>query len=121
MHLQFDPATAGALTGQLTISSNSSTGSTAVVNLSGTGTPVLHEVDLSWNAPTSSPDPVVGYNIYRATGSGGFVLINSSPDTAVIYFDNNVISGTGYTYEVKSVDASGGESTAANQVTVTIS
>jgi len=48
------------------------------------------------------------------------VLINSSPDTAITYVDHNVVSGTGYTYEVKSVDASGVESTASNQVTVTI-
>ena len=120
LQLQFDPATAGTLTGQITIGSNSSTGSTAVVNLSGTGTAAPHEVDLSWNAPTSSSDPVAGYNIYRATGTGALVLINSSPDTAVTYIDHNVVSGTGYTYEVKSVDASGVESTASNQVTVAI-
>jgi hypothetical protein len=79
-----------------------------------------HEVDLSWNAPTSSPDPVIGYNIYRAIGSGGFVLINSSPNPTVTYVDHNVTSGTSYSYEVKSVDASGVESTASNQFTVTI-
>ena len=41
LNVQFDPTTAGAVTGQLTIQSNSSTNSTAVVNLSGTGTAVL--------------------------------------------------------------------------------
>jgi len=35
--VQFDPATAGAATGQLTITSNSSIGSSAVIPLSGTG------------------------------------------------------------------------------------
>ncbi len=49
------------------------------------------------------------------------MLINSSPDTTVTYVDHNVTSGTRYTYKVKSVDASGVESTtASNQVTVTI-
>jgi hypothetical protein len=118
--LQFDPTTTGALTGQLTISSNSTTGSSAVVSLSGTGTVVAHEVDLSWNAPASSPDPVAGYNIYRSTGSGSFALINSSPDTAVVYVDNAVVSGTSYNYQVTSVDYSGVESVPSSPVTVTI-
>ena len=120
LQIQFDPTTAVALTGQLTISSNSTSGSTSVVALSGTGTAVAHEVDLSWNAPTSSPDPVAGYNIYRATGTGSLVLINSSPDTAVVYVDNTVVSGTNYSYVVKSVDSSGVESVPSNQITVTI-
>jgi hypothetical protein len=120
LQLQFKPTTAGALTGQLTISSNSTTGSTAAVALSGTGTTVSHEVDLSWNAPTSSPDPVAGYNIYRSTGGGSLVLVNSSPDSSISYVDNTVISGTTYSYTVKSVDFSGIESDASNQTTVTI-
>jgi len=120
LQLQFDPTTTGALTGQLTVSSNSTTGSSAVVSLSGTGTAVAHEVDLSWNAPVGSPDPVAGYNIYRATGNGSFVLINSSPDSAVVYVDNAVVSGTMYTYQVTSVDSSGVESVPSSPVTVTI-
>jgi fibronectin type 3 domain-containing protein len=120
LQLQFDPTSAGAVTGQLTISSNSLSGSTAVVALAGTGTSVAHEVDLSWNAPTSSPDPVVGYNVYRLTGSGSFALINSSPDSSIVYVDNNVVSGTTYSYVVKSVDPSGVESVASNEITVTI-
>jgi fibronectin type 3 domain-containing protein len=120
LQLQFDPTTAGALTGQITITSNSTTGSTAVVALSGTGTGVAHEVDLSWNAPTSSPDPVAGYNVYRATGSGSFVLINSSPDATVAYADSTVVGGAVYSYQVTSVDSSGVESVPSNQVTVTV-
>ena len=40
LNVQFDPATAAAATGQLTIQSNSSTNGTAVVSLTGTGTAV---------------------------------------------------------------------------------
>ncbi len=119
--VQFEPTTAAAFTGQLTISSNSTTGSPALVALSGTGaTPVAHEVDLSWNAPVSSPDPVAGYNIYRATGSGSLVLINSSPDLVLTYVDNTVTSGNTYSYVAKSVDLSGVESVPSNEITVTI-
>jgi fibronectin type 3 domain-containing protein len=112
--------TAGAATGQLTISSNSTTGSTAMVALTGTGTAVPHEVDLSWNAPTSSLDPVAGYNVYRATGSGSLVLLNSSPNTSVTYVDNAVVSGSSYSYLVKSVDSGGTESAASNEIVLTI-
>jgi fibronectin type 3 domain-containing protein len=48
------------------------------------------------------------------------VLINSSPDSAVVYVDSTVVSGATYSYEVKSVDAGGVESIASNQITVTI-
>jgi hypothetical protein len=120
LKLQFEPTTAGALTGQLSINSNSTTGSTATVSLTGTGTAVAHQVDLTWDAPSSSSDPVAGYNIYRATGSGSFTRINSSPDTAVSYVDSNVVSGTTYSYQVTSSDPSGAESVPTSPVTVTI-
>jgi hypothetical protein len=120
LQIQFKPTTAGAATGQLTINSNSTTGGTVTVALGGTGTAVAHEVDLSWNAPTSSPDPVAGYNIYRLTGGSSFVLINSSPDSLITYVDSVVVSGTTYSYIVKSVDFSGMESIASNQIMVTI-
>ena len=55
LDVQFDPAATGAVTGQLTIQSNSSTNGTAVISLSGTGIP--HQVDLSWQAPRGSTDP----------------------------------------------------------------
>lgn len=120
LQIQFDPTSTGAVTGQVTISSNSSTGGTVVVALSGTGTAATHEVYLNWNAPSSSPDPVAGYNIYRSIGSGAFQLMNSSPDTQTTYMDSTVLSGTTYNYIVKSVDYSGVESTPSNEVTLII-
>ena len=120
LKVQFDPAAAGAVTGQLTISSNSSTGATTQVQLSGTGTAVQHEVDLNWNAPSSSPDPVAGYNIYRSSDGKSFTRLNSSPESQASYADNNVQSGATYVYEVKSVDASGVESGPSNQITLSI-
>ena len=120
VQMQFDPTTAGAATGQLAINSNSTTGSTAIVALSGTGTATAHQVALNWIAPVSSPDPVAGYNIYRATGNGAFVRISSSPDLTVSYTDSGVTSGTAYSYQVTSVDLSGVESVPSNQITVTI-
>jgi hypothetical protein len=84
------------------------------------GTP-LHQVDLSWNAPSSSPDPVAGYNVYRSSDGGNtYQLVNSAVDTATAYEDTIVLSGQAYNYYVTSVDASGVESVPSNTIGVTI-
>jgi len=121
VQVQFDPTVVGAAAGTLTFTSNSTTGGTSVVMLSGTGTAVLHEVTLSWAAPTSSPVPVTGYNVYReASGGSSFQLLNASEVSNTSYIDQNVVAGSSYTYYVKSVDSAGVESTNSNQVSVTI-
>jgi hypothetical protein len=120
LQMQFLPTAAGAVTGQLTISNNATSGGPAVVALSGTGTAVAHSVGLNWEAPTSSPDPVAGFNIYRTLGSGSPQLLNSTPITTTTYVDNSVASGSTYAYAVESVDASGVQSPPSNQIQVTV-
>ena len=119
LQVQFKPTAAGAATGALAISSNSSSGGTASVALSGTGMSVAHEVDLTWNAPSSSADPIAGYHVYRSVGSGALQLMNSSMVVQTAYVDTTVSSGTTYDYVVKSVDQNGVESTSSNQIAVT--
>ncbi len=119
--VQFDPTAVGTASGTLIFTSNSSTGSSSAVALSGTGTAVQHEVTLSWAAPTNSPVPVAGYNVYReAAGGSSFQLLNSSEVAQTKYIDQNVVSGSSYSYYVKSVDSTGTESTNYNQVSVTV-
>jgi fibronectin type 3 domain-containing protein len=118
--LQFKPTAAGSDTGKLTLTSNSTTGTSSTVALSGTGTTVAQKVNLSWIAPASSADPVAGYNIYRALGSGAFQLVNSSMDTKTSYVDSAVIAGDTYNYVVRSVDESGVESAASNEISVAV-
>ncbi len=121
LSVQFDPTTAVAETGQLTITSNSSTGSLTVISLSGTGVGGAYEVDLSWDAPTSSPDPVAGYNVYRSpSGASTFQQLNPSVVTQTTYVDTAVQNGQTYDYIVESVDASGIESVPSNVATVPI-
>lgn len=80
-----------------------------------------HEVDLTWNPPTNTSDPVAGYNIYRATGgSTSYSLLNSSQGTQTGYADTTVQSGTTYGYQVRTVDYSGKISTPSNTASVTI-
>ena len=121
LEITFAPTNAGFDPGTLTISSNSSSNPMATVSLSGTGQSALYEVDLTWNAPTNSTDPVVGYNIYRATGSSSsYQLLNSSVNDPTSYRDATVQNGTVYTYYVVSVDAQGNQSLPSSTVSVTI-
>lgn len=121
LELQFDPTTAGAATGSVTIASNASNSPTATVSLSGTGSSAgSYQVGLTWDAPSNSADPVAGYNIYRATSSGSYQLLNTSVNPPTSYTDNNVQSGATYKYEVMSVDAEGNESSPSNVYSATI-
>jgi hypothetical protein len=116
--VKFAPTTSGSDTGSLMISSNSTSGSTTAVSLSGTGAALSHQVSLTWTPPSSSPDPVVGYNVYRSTG-GANQLVNTSVVTQSSYMDSTVSSGT-YSYTVTSVDSQGTQSAPSNPVSVTI-
>lgn len=121
LQLRFLPTSAGTQSGQITITSNSTSGNLAVIALSGTGTVAAHEVDLSWDPPTNSPVPVIGYNVYRSVGSSAsFSAINPSPVATAVYIDGTVMSGTTYLYIVRSVDGSGRESSPSNQIAITI-
>jgi predicted phage tail protein len=116
--LTFNPAAVGTASGQLTISSNSSTNSTVTLALSGTGE--SHQVDLNWVAPSGSSVPITAYNVYRSqSGTGSFALM-SSVSSQTAYTDMTVQSGKNYDYVVKSVDSSGVESTPSNTTTVAI-
>jgi fibronectin type 3 domain-containing protein len=121
LNLQFAPTAAGSASGQLTITSNSSTNSSAVVALSGSGAASSHEVDLTWTAPAGSSDPVAKYNVYRApTGTSSFQLVDSTPSSQTTYADSSVTGGQTYDYTVKSADAQGTESTASNTATIVV-
>jgi hypothetical protein len=121
LNVAFNPTASGVASGTVTISSNSSTNPSMQVTLSGAGVAAAYQVNLAWNAPASSPDPVSGYNIYRAaSGTGAYQLINSSPDTQSNYVDSTVKTGQSYDYQVKSVDSSGVESAPSNVSTAVI-
>ncbi len=119
LNLQFAPTIAGSATGQLTVVSNSSSNPTATFALSGTGT--SHQVDLSWNPPAATSDPVAGYNVYRAPGgTTSYQRLNSTQIGYANYTDSAVTSGQTYVYMVKSVDSAGVESAPSNTATATV-
>ncbi len=111
--VNFEPAAAGADTGELSIKSN---GSPMQIALSGTGvTASQHSVALSWQATPA----VIGYYVYRGAAAGSLAKIGSlDPNTS--YTDKTVTNGQTYVYSVTSVNASNVESPQSSPVTVTI-
>ena len=121
LSVQFDPTVAGTASGTLTIVSTSLTNPIAIIGLSGTGVGVAYEVNLSWNAPTTSPDPVAGYNVYRSPdGASMYQQVNTGVVTQTTYVDTGVEVGKTYDYIVESVDASGVTSSPSNVAVVPI-
>lgn len=118
----FAPQAAGSIPGSISFVSNAANSPTTEV-FSGTGTQTAtstgqHTVNLSWDASTSS---VLGYNVYRSTQSGGpYTKLNASPESATVYSDNTVQSGTTYYYVATSVDGSSVESGYSNQVVAAV-
>jgi len=115
LNIQFDPTVAGAASGTLTIASTSLSNPAQVINLSGTGVAGSYVVNLSWNAPTNSSDPVAGYNVYRSpSGTSSYAQLNSSIVTQTSYVDTSVQNGQSYNYIVESVDTAGVTSVPSN-------
>jgi len=118
--VSFDPASAGAVTGSLSVTGN---GLSAPLSMSLTGTGQAatsnsHSVALSWGASTSS---VAGYYVFRGSVSGGpYSQVNPSTVTSLGYTDSSVSAGATYYYVVTSVDSSGVQSVYSNQVSATI-
>jgi hypothetical protein len=121
LDIEFDPTTPGLSDGSVVLTSNSSTGTTSTISLSGTGMAPSYDVNLTWDAPTDSSDPVAGYNVYRAIGgSSTYQLLNSSINTTTAYTDATVQNGTAYIYYVESVDTQGNQSVPSNTFTVSV-
>jgi hypothetical protein len=111
----FTPVSTGSFAGSVSFLSNASN-SPSTETLTGAGVP--HTVDLSWSPSTSQ---VVGYNVYRATHSGGpYSKLNSSPHAETTYVDSNVRSGATYFYTCRSVGRNSRESSPSNEAKVVI-
>ncbi|MGH9406226.1 MAG: DUF4082 domain-containing protein [Terriglobia bacterium] len=115
--IRFAPVGGGSASGSVSVASNSST-SPNVVLLTGTGLKP-HSVALTWEA---SPSPnVIGYNVYRASSSGGpYTRINSAPIAGLAYTDSTVQSGETYFFCSTAIDSSGLESAHSNSVQAVI-
>jgi len=122
LSVEFNPTAAGTASGSLTLTSNSSTGSSTVIALTGTGETASssNQVNVTWDAPTGSSDPVAGYNVYRSpSGSSSYQQLNASAITQTSYVDTTAQAGQIYDYIVESVDASGVTSVSSNMASAT--
>ncbi|HEX2022454.1 MAG TPA: hypothetical protein VHH36_07055 [Candidatus Thermoplasmatota archaeon] len=110
---QTDVATVGGAEEDPDASNNAASATTRVVTQPPRSVScVAHgsSVRITW---TSVPQ-ATGYNVYRATGSGSFVLVGST--TSISYDDGTVAPGQTYRYKVTAVSA-GGESAGSDTCT----
>jgi fibronectin type 3 domain-containing protein len=77
-----------------------------------------HSVELSWAASASAG--IVGYNVYRATGTGGYSRLDASLVAGLQYTDSTVTAGTTYKYVVTAVDSLGLESAYSAPISATV-
>ncbi|MET9633321.1 cellulase family glycosylhydrolase [Lentzea sp. NPDC006480] len=87
------------------------------------GTPVASGVTstgltLNWTASTDDVG-VAGYDVFRALGSGSFVVVGSSASTA--FTDSGLSPSTAYRYQVRAKDAAGNVSAFSGIATATTS
>lgn len=77
-------------------------------------------VRLTWTASASTD--VATYAIYRASGTGAFVRIGTTPAANIVYTDRDVKRGERYRYAVTALDRARtpNESTQSNVATVSV-
>jgi hypothetical protein len=121
INVEFDPVQMVASTGSLSIRSDSSTGGTITLGLSGTGVAIAYQVNLSWDPPNDSTVSIAGYNVYRAiSGSSIYQLINPALDTETAYADTTVQNGSAYDYYVETVDKAGVSSAPSEVLSISV-
>jgi hypothetical protein len=105
----FLPEAAGNAVGAISFVSDAENSPTwQVLAGNGIAKPEPHGVDLKWVPSTST---VTGYNVYRATTSGGpYARLNASLQSSTAYVDNTVKAGVTYYYVATAVDADKQES-----------
>lgn len=84
------------------------------------GTPGSRAVQLTWNPPGNSNDPIAGYDVYRSTDGVTYQLLNGAIESQTTYLDAGIQGGINYNYYVVSVDAAGARSVPSNMTTVAV-
>lgn len=108
----FTPLSSGQVSGTLSFASDAANSPT-VESLTGTGNPIQHHVNLSWDPSLSQG--VAGYNVYRSLQMGGvYSKLNSSLDPSTAYTDSTVQGGNTYYYATTAVTSDGEESAYSN-------
>jgi hypothetical protein len=85
LSVQFDPTAAGAATGQLTITSNSSTNGTAVISLNGTGTAASSFANVSIGTTPGTAIPATFMGLSHEWGTAQTMMGDSTTGVDNIY------------------------------------
>jgi hypothetical protein len=110
-----------AQTGKLTIVSNVGTYTVSLAETATAPAQTSHQVNLTWDAPPSSSDPVDSYQVNRAVaGSTAYSTVGTTTAGSTSFADTSVKAGTTYQYEVRSVDDQGDTSGPSNTLTLAI-
>lgn len=116
LNVTFAPQSAGNAAGNIRFVSNAE--NNPQVAFSGKGS--QHSVTLTWQSPARA-NAVVGYNVYRGTGSKGpYSKMTASPEPNAIFTDASVVGGETYVYVATAVYKNGRESKNSNQVLITV-
>ncbi len=95
---------------------NAALGGQCVTGIGGTNS---HSVALTWTASVS-PN-ITGYNVYRATVSGGpYAKINQTPVATVAFTDTGIQPGVTYYYVATAIDNTGAESPYSTEALATV-
>jgi hypothetical protein len=81
--------------------------------------PAAHAATLTWLPPTTTPQPLAGYRVYRLSSSSGTLSLLASV-TEPAFTDSTVLAGESYSYAVTAIDILGNESTFSSPVSATI-
>jgi fibronectin type 3 domain-containing protein len=109
VQIAFSPTAAGTYSATAVVASTAAN-SPSSIPISGTGTTVApqHSVDLSW---VDSDTGITGYNVYRATQTGGpYAKASGALLTSKMWTDTGVQAGQTYYYVITAVNPSGVES-----------
>ena len=119
LDVTFAPTAGGSVTGSVSVISDASN-PLAVISLSGSGVqPLPHSVSLALSDPSVSN--IIGYNVYRASVSGGpYAKLTPSVNRTTSFTDMTVQAGETYYYVATSVDSSDTESAYSSETSATI-
>jgi hypothetical protein len=119
LDVTFAPTAGESVTGSVSVISDASN-PLAVISLSGSGVqPLPHSVSLALSDPSVSN--IIGYNVYRASVSGGpYAKLTPSVNRTTSFTDMTVQAGETYYYVATSVDSSDTESAYSNETSATI-
>jgi predicted nucleic acid-binding Zn-ribbon protein len=75
-------------------------------------------ITVSWNAPDSWNEDIVGYRIYRSMDGTNYENIANNGPNSFSYADQNVVNGRTYYYSIVTVDGTGALSGMSEDVSI---